>query len=300
MSLASVRLLAQGRHVLVGDSAGTWDEATKQLEFAFDGVAPEGPASVEADVCPRAEAASAESSAPDADWWFERGLSMEDGDSPEARAAYREAIALDPGHASAQANLGRLLHEEGSLEAAESHYRQALLADPQSPTAAFNLGVVLEDLGSVDEALSSYLKALEGDPDLAEAHFNAGRLLEARGKKAEALGHFAAYRKTGRLALTAAGPPTPPARHRARAQPTRAVYSQRFLVWLNIQTRTSTTPQMHPTSPHTSLACVSSSSSPARIIRPPPAVSRSTPMKNAVSSQGGPVSVGHETPGQRM
>ena len=97
----------------------------------------------------------------------------------KARAAYLRAIDLDPGHAEAHLNLGRLLHERGDLAGAESHYRQACAARPDSALAAFNLGVALEDQGRGKEAMAVYARALRLDPEHAEAHFNLGRLCEA-------------------------------------------------------------------------------------------------------------------------
>ena len=83
----------------------------------------------------------------DADAWYELASDLELSDPAEARAAYENAIALDPTHVDAHVNLGRLLHEEGAPAAAEKHYRAALDVDPDHPVAAFNLGVALEDLG---------------------------------------------------------------------------------------------------------------------------------------------------------
>lgn len=131
----------------------------------------------------------------EAEWWFDEGLRLEERDVVGARSAYREAIAQDPGHAAAHANLGRLLHEQGDLARAERHYRQALLAEPDHGTAAFNLGVVLEDRGDRAEALGAYERAIRADAGVAEAYFNAGRLLEGMGRKADALAHFAKYRQ---------------------------------------------------------------------------------------------------------
>src|SRR6478609_6510953 len=47
-----------------------------------------------------------------------------------ALAAYRQAIAGEPGLADAHLNLGRLLHEQGKTGEAERCYREALAARP--------------------------------------------------------------------------------------------------------------------------------------------------------------------------
>ena len=130
-----------------------------------------------------------------ADDWYDLAIDLEAVSVEKARSAYRRAIALDPGHAEAHLNLGRLLHEKGDVAAAESHYRQACAARPDSALAAFNLGVALEDMGRGSEALNVYRRAVKLDPEHAEAHFNLGRLCEAAGDRTGALQHLAQYKR---------------------------------------------------------------------------------------------------------
>ena len=62
-----------------------------------------------------------------------------------AEAAFRAAIAADPGHATAHANLGVLLENgRGDLDGAEAAYRAAIAADPGFTGAHNNLGLLLE------------------------------------------------------------------------------------------------------------------------------------------------------------
>ena len=131
----------------------------------------------------------------DPDDWFNQAVDLESHDPLGARAAYREAIATDPGHTGALANLGRLLHEQGDLAEAEIHYRAALEAGLGDGTAAYNLGVVLEDLGRLDEAIEAYVLALQANGGFLEAHFNLARIHESRGDRARALGHLVEYRR---------------------------------------------------------------------------------------------------------
>jgi tetratricopeptide (TPR) repeat protein len=135
------------------------------------------------------------SDADDADFWYNQGVDLEAVSSDEARSAYERALALEPGHADARANLGRILHERGDVAAAERHYRAALEAEPDNVTAAFNLGVALEDRGQPDAAVEAYLQALESDPAYGPAHFNLARLFEAQGRPEAALRHLAHYRR---------------------------------------------------------------------------------------------------------
>jgi class 3 adenylate cyclase len=119
---------------------------------------------------------------------------FEDEEPAAARAHYRRALELSPGHADAHVNLGRLLHEAGETGLAADHYEAALRARPDDAIAAFNLGVALEDLGRREEAIDAYEQAVAADPSCADAHYNASRLYESAGRGAPALRHLRAYR----------------------------------------------------------------------------------------------------------
>ncbi|HET9555114.1 MAG TPA: tetratricopeptide repeat protein [Anaeromyxobacteraceae bacterium] len=190
-SLAAVHVSADGDQVVVRDGGAAWQPETGQLVIDFD------VREVARRVAPLVRRASGDGPARGAEEFYEWGCDLEPGAPEEAAAAYRRALALEPRHAGAHLNLGRLLHERGDPAAAERHYRLALTAGGPTALAAFNLGIALEDQGRPDEALFAYEAALDEDPRLADAHFNAARLLEARGRKAEALRHLGAYRRLG-------------------------------------------------------------------------------------------------------
>jgi tetratricopeptide (TPR) repeat protein len=185
-SLAAIRIAAEGDEVVVRDGDAVWNPESGQALFDFS-------------VRELAEEAapfvlSRERRDLDAEGWYELACEIELTDIEQAKEAYGRAIALDPTHADAHVNLGRLFHEQRAPAAAEKHYRLALEADPNHETAAFNLGVALEDLGRSREAVLAYERALAIDPHNADAHYNLAGLLEKRGEKAEALGHLKAYR----------------------------------------------------------------------------------------------------------
>jgi tetratricopeptide (TPR) repeat protein len=190
--LSAVRVSAVGDRVLVLDQDTAWEPETGQVALDFSvgelavRVEPFAP-----DVAP-SEGDDGELSADD---WYDVALDLEAVSVEKARTAYRRAIALDPGHAEAHLNLGRLLHEVGDVAGAESHYRQACAADPESALATFNLGVALEDRGESHEAMAAYRRALKLDDGIAEAHFNLGRLCEAAGDKRGAVLHLAQYKR---------------------------------------------------------------------------------------------------------
>lgn len=62
----------------------------------------------------------------------------------EARAALDSALAIAPGHAAANNQLGILLRAAGKFDEAERAYRRALETDPSYALAHYNLGVLLD------------------------------------------------------------------------------------------------------------------------------------------------------------
>jgi tetratricopeptide (TPR) repeat protein len=127
--------------------------------------------------------------------WYDLGCELEASSPREARDAYNRALDMDPSHAGARLNLGRLMHESGHPLAAVNHYRLVLAGHPDDAIAAFNLGVALDDLGRAREAIAAYEQALKADPAAADAHFNLAGLYEKEGRTAEAIRHLKAYRK---------------------------------------------------------------------------------------------------------
>ena len=69
---------------------------------------------------------------------------LKDKRQDDARAALDHALAIDPGHAAANTQLGVLLREQGKFQDAERAYRKALATDPNHALAHYNLGVLLD------------------------------------------------------------------------------------------------------------------------------------------------------------
>jgi predicted O-linked N-acetylglucosamine transferase (SPINDLY family) len=92
----------------------------------------------------------------------------------EAEAAYRHALAVQPGHADAAFNLGVALRQLGKVDEAIAAYTQAIDIKPDNPEAHYNLGNGLMVLGKVDGAIAAYTRALHLKPDHAGAAANLG------------------------------------------------------------------------------------------------------------------------------
>ncbi len=196
--LSAVRIGAAGGRVVVREGDAVWSPESGQLQFDFAVAELVGPGTrddPETGTCRFGPDRDEEDSA---ERWFELGCELEGSEPAEARAAYRRALELDPGHADARVNVGNLLLEDGQAGAAAEHYRLALRDDPQNALANFNLGVALEEMERFGEAAEAYRTALEIDPELADAHYNLAGVLERRGDRGGALRHLRAYRELGR------------------------------------------------------------------------------------------------------
>jgi tetratricopeptide (TPR) repeat protein len=107
------------------------------------------------------------------------------GLSDEAVEAYRKAIKLDPGSASAHYNLGSALARSGQFAEAERHLRSALKKSPNTQTYT-GLGIVLWQTGRPDEAIVNLRAAIEADPKNEAAHRTLAQVLESLGRTDEA------------------------------------------------------------------------------------------------------------------
>ncbi len=215
LPLTSVRILADGTRAIAWDENASWQPDSGQflLDFEAEEIAeradagPESPAAAMLRLVdagpPSGESATVpetprteEVSALSAEQWFDLACELEESSPLEARQAYLQAIAADPGFADAHLNLGRLEHEAGELGKAEAHYQRAVQCNPQDATAHFNLAVLLEDRDRPEEAIHAYHQAILRDPDGAgDAHYNLGLLLEARGRREDAMRHLMAARR---------------------------------------------------------------------------------------------------------
>lgn len=188
--LSGLQIEARGEHIVVSDGERAWDVETDQLQLAF----PDGRSVVRQLRSPTFDPSA------DAEAWYQRGVELESGSPEDARAAYERAVDLDPTHADAQVNLGRLLHHRGLVPEAAERYRIALL-HARHATAAFNLGIALEDMKCRTEAVQAYRAAISMDPTLADAHYNLSRIYEANGDLIGAINHLKAYRSLRRSHL---------------------------------------------------------------------------------------------------
>ena len=109
------------------------------------------------------------------------------GDLERARAAFDDALALDPRHVKSLINLSRVLLESDKPAEAKKYLATAIEVDPGSSDAYRVLGRTQMLLGDADAALESYRSALAIDPGDAWSMNNMGLILIQQGRFAEAL-----------------------------------------------------------------------------------------------------------------
>lgn len=184
--LASVRVFASGRTVLVREDNHVWEVETGQTHFDFDAA---GCADAPMAMPDRGLIVAKEVDALDSDDWYNLGLDLEDASSLRAMDAYARAIELDSRNADAYVNLGRLMQLHGDLKRAKRQYELALNLVPQHQLATYNLGTVFDELNEIDAAAEHYLRA----PKVPDAHFNLARIYEILGDELSARRHLRSY-----------------------------------------------------------------------------------------------------------
>jgi DNA-binding transcriptional MerR regulator len=188
-SLTEVTIVPDACGIVANDQGRTWNPESGQLFLGF--LVPPRPTDNALSLRSRStntpEGTTAEG-------FFQIGCELEVSAPGESREAYHKALSLDPAHAGAHVNLGRLDQNEGDIPRALDHYTAAIIAEPDHAIARFNVASAMEHLERIDEAIASYLEALSYEPDLSEAHYRLAVLYEGQGMKLDALRHLKHYR----------------------------------------------------------------------------------------------------------
>jgi tetratricopeptide (TPR) repeat protein len=194
--LAQLRITAEGRRIAVHVSGQRMEPISGQLLFDFDAKEIEKLRAFPT-ASSVAAAATDASHAQESEFWFQRGLSLEEAGAPvgEAVAAYRKAIELNPQAPGALVNLGTIAFRMRKMKEAEEFYTRAMEADPHYPLAHFNLGNLHDDQGRVQDAHKYYLSAIHLNPRYADAYFNLALLCERNNEVLQAIAHWQTYLK---------------------------------------------------------------------------------------------------------
>ena len=136
---------------------------------------------------------------------------------------YRAVLDRRPavgGNRQAQARLGLgfVAERRGDLDAARAAYGDAIRLDPDLTDARYNLANVTLRVGRREDAIALYERVVADAPSFFLARYNLGRLYEQAGRLGEAREQFAAF-----LAEVPAAPAYAEARayaeHRSRSRP---------------------------------------------------------------------------------
>ena len=187
--LAELRVVAEGRAMVVRDEHGAFEPLTGQrvIDFRVD--------SLRADVVERLRPAPTDSARRNAYAAYLDGCRLDEDEATyaDAEVAYREALRLDPTFVSAMTNLGNLRYRIGDERGAVALYEKALALDPEQPEAHYNLGFIEFEKGHLTVALPFFEKAVVLDPGFADAHFNLASVLDQLGRESEARRHWQIY-----------------------------------------------------------------------------------------------------------
>jgi tetratricopeptide (TPR) repeat protein len=120
----------------------------------------------------------------------------------EAIEAYQKAISLKPDYAQGYNNLALLFSRQHRVAEATAALRKAIEVRPDYSTAHYNLGMELQRQGQLADAEASYRKAIALKPSYARAHCNLGYILKTKGQFRDAL---AAYERGHELGSQSPG-----------------------------------------------------------------------------------------------
>ena len=112
------------------------------------------------------------------------------GDRGAAEAAYRQALADDPGNAPLIHRIGVLAFQRGAVDEALAFLGRTVALRPDEATFQSDLGLVQAAAGLLAEAASSYDRALALRPDIAETHCRRADALRLIGANEAALAGY--------------------------------------------------------------------------------------------------------------
>lgn len=116
-------------------------------------------------------------------------LQQQHHDLEGADRTYRRVLELDPRNKFAWYNLGVIAHGDGRVADARAAYDEALKIDPAFPSALFNEALLLES-SDPDRAGGLLKRVIAGNPRAATAHLHLGRIWAQQNRDGKAADEF--------------------------------------------------------------------------------------------------------------
>lgn len=187
--LQELRIVGDGRRVVVRSDAGSFEPLTGQMVLDFE------VQTLRDDVVRLLRPQSGTARARTAYDLYVQASSLDENPDTydQAEELYGRAVRLDPSLAIAYTNLGNIRFRRGDEAGAEALYRRAIEIDPRQPEAHYNLGYVMLERGAARAATEFFERALEGDPRFADAQFNLAMAWEQLGERSKARPHWKKY-----------------------------------------------------------------------------------------------------------
>jgi tetratricopeptide (TPR) repeat protein len=187
--LQELRIVGDGRRVIVRSDAGSFEPLTGQmvLDFQVEALRDDVVRLLRPDTSPSRSRTAYD--------LYVQASALDENPATydEAEELYGRATRLDPTLAIAYTNLGNIRFRRGDEVGAEALYKRAIEVDPRQPEAHYNLGYVTLERGDPGTAVAYFERAIEGDPRFSDAHFNLAMACEQLGERARARTHWRKY-----------------------------------------------------------------------------------------------------------
>src|SRR6185369_1953559 len=180
--LAELRIVSDGKRVVLKSSAFAFEPLTGQMLLDFD------VKQLRDDVVRVLRPVVGRERARTAYDLYVRASQLDEDPATldEAEGLYKKALEMDPWLAIAYTNLGNIRFRRGDEEEAEVLYRKALSLETAQPEAQYNLGYVMLERGRAAEAVEFFRGAIASDPRFADAYFNLAMAYEQCGEAGKA------------------------------------------------------------------------------------------------------------------
>jgi len=115
---------------------------------------------------------------------------MEEGQLPEAEAAWKRAIRINPSDPAPRQALLQFLIDQNRYDEAYDLTQASLKYAPKDANLLVDRGLLALKRGHADEALADWDRAITADPDQINAHLYLATELDREGKAQAAVAHY--------------------------------------------------------------------------------------------------------------